>query len=98
VSFPNAIQVRSLHKWFSGRAHWEVACNPRAAAAYYKKEGNFLEFGVSPNQSHQGQGKRSDLDVGECCAIPSVPVVPGRWGLVPRPPVMKNIDESVVSL
>jgi hypothetical protein len=36
--------------------------------------------------------------VGRSCAIPSIPVVPGRWGLVPRPPVMKNIDESVVSL
>jgi hypothetical protein len=36
--------------------------------------------------------------VGECCAIPSIPVVPGRWGLVPRPPVMKNMHESVVSL
>jgi hypothetical protein len=30
--------------------------------------------------------------------LPRIPVVPGRWGLVPRPPVMKNIDESVVSL
>jgi hypothetical protein len=26
--------------------------------------------------------------------LPRIPVVPGRWGLVPRPPIMKNIDES----
>jgi hypothetical protein len=24
--------------------------------------------------------------------LPRIPVVPGRWGLVPRPPVMKNVD------
>jgi hypothetical protein len=36
--------------------------------------------------------------VGRSCAIPSIPVVQGRWGLVPRPPVMKNMYESEVSL
>jgi hypothetical protein len=30
--------------------------------------------------------------------LPRIPVVPGRWGLAPRPPVMKNMYESVVSL
>jgi hypothetical protein len=36
--------------------------------------------------------------VGECCAIPRIPVVHCRWGLVPRLPVVKNMYESVVSL
>jgi hypothetical protein len=30
--------------------------------------------------------------------LPRIPVVVGRWGLVPRPQVMKNMyDESVVT-
>lgn len=61
VSFPNRVRVSSLHLWFSGRAHWEVAKSPANAATYCKKDGDFLEYGISPVASRKGQGKRSDL-------------------------------------
>lgn len=62
VSFSNQIKVKSLHKWFSGRGHWEVARNPRAAADYCKKQGDYQEFGISPSDSRKRQGTRNDLE------------------------------------
>ena len=61
VSFSNARQVKVLHNWFNRRAHWEVARNPRKAAQYCKKDGDFEEFGGDPDELFRGQGKRSDI-------------------------------------
>lgn len=63
LSFSNQCRVSSLQSLFSGRAHWEVARNPIAAAAYCRKEGDFKEGGTPPTESRKGQGKRSDLEV-----------------------------------
>lgn len=62
VSFPNPVRVATLHGWFSNRGHWEVARDPRAAAEYCKKEGDYKEFGTSPAKSREKQGRRTDLE------------------------------------
>lgn len=62
VSFATQRKYSGLRKWFSGRAHWEAARDPPAAATYCKKDGDFVEFGISPNLSRSKQGKRSDLE------------------------------------
>lgn len=62
VSFPNPRRVSTLHTWFHHSAHWEVARDPRAAATYCKKDGDFEEHGTSPEQSCSKRGQRSDLE------------------------------------
>lgn len=62
ISFSSPRKIGGLLKLFGGRAHWEVARSPAAAAQYCKKDGDFEEFGTRPEESRKGQGKRSDIE------------------------------------
>lgn len=58
VAFGSAIAFSSAKDKVGARAHLEVAKGtPKQAAEYCKKDGNFKEFGICPQQ-----GKRSDWD------------------------------------
>ena len=60
VSFSSPRRFKPVAALIGG--HVEVARNPRAAAIYCKKDGDYQEHGVCPEDSRKGQGKRSDLD------------------------------------
>lgn len=62
VSFFSQRKATALHKWFSGRAYWKVARDLVTQSVYCKKDGDFEEFGVSPNESSAKQGRRNDLE------------------------------------
>lgn len=58
ISFKQVQRVQRIKDLFDGKAHIEVARNPKCAAQYCKKDGDFKEFGEPPKQS----GKRTDLE------------------------------------
>lgn len=58
VVFENARSFNAVRQRLRGRGHWELTRGtPEQAAAYCKKDGDFVERGQLP----QGQGHRSDL-------------------------------------
>jgi hypothetical protein len=61
ISYRNPRRVSSVHHFFSGRAHVEIARSPSASALYCKKDGDFTEFGVAPTESRKAQGARTDI-------------------------------------
>lgn len=61
MSFAGPRRVSAIRSLFDSRAHIEVARDPRAAAQYCRKEGDFVEFGDNPDESRKRQGRRTDI-------------------------------------